>query len=113
LADDHAAILDLGAELESLNRLVQVGLHHDLGLEELPRAEQHEQEDERDRRTDHEQPDLEEIGLRAHAASASASRRKNCRTHGSSLSSRSRFGSPSAMMPFLRLSSMITRSATA
>ena len=119
-AYDHAAILDLRAQLETLHRFVEVGLHHDLRLEQLAGAEHHQQEYQAIVAPMTNRPILKKFACAlmvaacgCYAASATASRRKNWRTHGLSLVSRSTLGSPSAMMPFVRLSSMITRSAIA
>jgi len=38
-ADHYAAVSDLRADLEALDRLVQIGLHRDLRLEQLAGAE--------------------------------------------------------------------------
>src|SRR6478735_8157285 len=111
LTDDHAAIFHLGADVESLHRLVEIRFHHGTRLQPAPGADDQQNGDTRGNRANDKQPKLEIVRFLAHAATGSASRLKNWRTHGSSLSSRSLRGSPSAAMPFLRRSSMITRSA--
>ena len=105
LADDHTAVLELRPDVESLHRLVEVGLDRELRLEPAPGTDHDQHDDARDDGAHHEESELEVVGLEAHRASVrrrpvSASRRKNARTRGSVVSSRKRRGSPSAMMPF-------------
>ena len=55
LADHDAAIFDLGADVEALHRLVEVGLEGDPRLEPAPAADDQQQHDRGAHRPQHEQ----------------------------------------------------------
>src|SRR5262245_9866317 len=95
---------------------MEIGFYQGRALEPFACPEDDDADDHECRGADDEETDLEVVGLLSHKYSeayavACACRLKNCRTHGFSERSRNSCGLPSAMMPCVRLSSMITRSA--
>ena len=97
----HPVTPDVAEQLTAIDTML------DRTVDEAVRTYRDKQADE------HERPDPEVPRRRAHFASDATAglRRKKLCTHGSSLWSRSSAGEPTAQMPLMRVSSMITRSA--
>src|SRR5437899_5161541 len=66
LADRTAAVLELGADVESLDRLVEVRLDRELRLEPAAGSDDDQHDRAGDDGADHEQPELEIVGFETH-----------------------------------------------